>query len=71
MSKKSFKIVLDSDNTTSFNITEYDANYYIDLTKVIRKMSKIIINHIIFIVLLFQPLIAPQIQICHQHYYIH
>lgn len=36
MNKKSFKIVLDSDNTTSFNISEYDANYYIDLTKVIR-----------------------------------
>jgi hypothetical protein len=39
MSKKSFKIVLDSDNTTSFNITEYDANYYIDLTKVIRNVE--------------------------------
>ena len=36
MSKKCFKIVLDSNDTTSFNISEYDANYYIDLTKVIR-----------------------------------
>ena len=36
MSKKSFKIVLDSGDLTSFNISEYDANYYIDLTKVIR-----------------------------------
>ena len=39
MSKKSFKIVLDSDDTTSFNISEYDANYYIDLTKVIRNVE--------------------------------
>ena len=36
MSKKSFKIVLDSDDTTSFIGSEYNANYYIDLTKVIR-----------------------------------
>ena len=30
MNKKSFKIVLNSDDTTSFSISEYDANYYID-----------------------------------------
>ena len=57
MSKTSFKIVLDSAETTSFNIREYDANYYIDLTKVIRNTEDYK-NHIIFIVLLFQPLIA-------------
>ena len=37
MSKKSFKIVLDSNSLNSFTGGSYtNANYYIDLTKVIR-----------------------------------
>jgi hypothetical protein len=34
--KKSFKIVLDSIDTDSFTGDEYNANYYIDLSRVIR-----------------------------------
>lgn len=37
MEKKSFKIVLDSSNTDSFIGTLYNANYYVDLSQVIRK----------------------------------
>lgn len=37
MEKKSFKIVLDSSNTNSFIGTQYNANYYVDLSQVIRK----------------------------------
>ena len=36
MSIKSFKIVLDSADDTSFTGDEYNANYYIDLSRVIR-----------------------------------
>ncbi len=36
MSIKSFKIVLDSADNDSFTGDEYDANYYIDLSRVIR-----------------------------------
>ena len=36
MSKKSFKIVLDSADDKSFTGDEYNANYYIDLTRIIR-----------------------------------
>ena len=36
MSKKSFKIVLDSNSLDSFTGDEYNANYYIDLTRIIR-----------------------------------
>ena len=36
MSIKSFKIVLDSADDTSFTGDEYKANYYIDLSRVIR-----------------------------------
>ena len=34
--KKSFKIVLDSSSADSFTGDEYNANYYIDLSRVIR-----------------------------------
>ena len=34
--KKSFKIVLDSTSLDSYSGTQYNANYYIDLSKVIR-----------------------------------
>ena len=34
--KKSFKIVLDSTSLSSYSGTQYNANYYIDLSKVIR-----------------------------------
>ena len=34
--KKSFKIVLDSTSLASYSGTQYNANYYIDLSKVIR-----------------------------------
>ena len=34
--KKSFKIVLDSSSLDSFTGDEYNANYYIDLSRVIR-----------------------------------
>ena len=36
MSKKSFKIVLDSTILNSYTGTQYNANYYIDLSRVIR-----------------------------------
>jgi hypothetical protein len=36
MSKKIFKIVLDSGDASSFTGDEYNANYFIDLTRVIR-----------------------------------
>lgn len=39
MEKKSFKIVLDSTNTNSYIGNKYDANYYIDLSTVIRKIE--------------------------------
>jgi|688.fasta_scaffold12371_7 hypothetical protein len=36
MEKKSFKVVLNSSDTNSFIGTLYNANYYVDLSKVIR-----------------------------------
>lgn len=39
MEKKSFKVVLDSSDTNSFTGTLYNANYYVDLSKVIRKLE--------------------------------
>jgi hypothetical protein len=36
MSKKSFKIFLDSNNTASWTGILYKANYYIDLTQIIQ-----------------------------------
>ena len=51
--KKSFKIVLDSNNTNSWTGNLYRANYYLDLTQIIQNNDDFL-NHIICIVLLFQ-----------------
>ena len=46
--KKSFKIILDSSSVDSYSGTQYNANYYIDLSRVIRNREDYDKNYYIY-----------------------